>query len=301
MQSSTFFDKYSQQLEYLHTLGQYQDKHNFICPICLKEFDNTSVNSLSLEDVPQYALGGHKRLLTCKECNNLMGHRIDCHLINYIDAIEKRDFPDGLKSPVLVRPADTDLVVNGIITSEKGEFKLLIADKCNDPKKLKALDGVDVNSIISVQFKDTQSKRIPQNIISAILKNAYLILLEKFGYTFLLNKYYDDIRRKIILPAEAHFSYNEYISLSDHSVIEDGIYFVNEPKLKGYFVQYTIAKIKQYKCVVFIPLPIMDYFQVVNELNTLKINMLGIKVKRINNDLDCFCSLDYIISRAPII
>lgn len=296
MQSLKLFDKYSQQLEYLHRLGQYQDKHNFICPICLKEFDNTKVNLLSLEDVPQYALGGHKRLLTCKECNNLMGHRIDCHLINYIDAIEKRDFPEGLKSPVLIKSADIDLMLNGIITTENGEFKLLITDKCNDPKKLKTLDRLDVNNIISVQFKDTQSKRIPQNIISAILKNAYLILLEKFGYTFLLNKYYDDIRRKIILPSEAHFSYNEYISMSDHSVIEDGIYFVNEAKLKGYLVQYTIIKIKQYKCVVFIPLPIMDYYQVVNELNALRINRRGILVKRISKDSDCFSTLHYIIA-----
>lgn len=39
-----------------------------------------SENPLTLEDAPPKSLGGKAHVLTCKECNNKAGQKIDYHL-----------------------------------------------------------------------------------------------------------------------------------------------------------------------------------------------------------------------------
>ena len=50
-------------------------ENTYICPLCLQSFKvddlgDTITDYLSLEDIPQKAMGGHPLLLTCKKCNN---------------------------------------------------------------------------------------------------------------------------------------------------------------------------------------------------------------------------------------
>jgi hypothetical protein len=39
-------------------------------------------NHLTLEDIPPRSLGGKPIILTCKSCNNTIGHKIDYHLLD---------------------------------------------------------------------------------------------------------------------------------------------------------------------------------------------------------------------------
>ena len=87
---------YRDQLSILHSMNLFRQYDGYICPFCLNRFNEDNVAALSLEDAPQEALGGSKVALTCKKCNNTMGGLIDCHLVNYIEAIECRQFPEGL-------------------------------------------------------------------------------------------------------------------------------------------------------------------------------------------------------------
>ncbi len=54
------------------------------------------------------------------------------------------------------------------------------------------------NALIDLQ--EIPLKRDERLIYAALLKNAYLLLLAKIGYTFLADSYYDDLRMQIRNP-----------------------------------------------------------------------------------------------------
>ena len=264
------FNKYKHQLEMLHTLGMYEDKNNYICPICLREYTEEQATLLSLEDVPQAALGGCKRLLTCKSCNNEMGRLIDCHLVNYIEAIEDKAFLPGTVAPVVIECDNMEGNIRGAIKVMENHVELHLHKNRNHPDTFQdVIRNLKEDDIANLRFENKPNKRLPSHIVSAILRNGYLLLFEQFGYTFLLNDYYDIIRQQITQPDKeilpegfVHFGpiFND-----------DGIYKTNSKELNGFFIQYTISKKRDYKCVVFIPLPDMDFRDVSNRLKAIKV------------------------------
>ena len=58
----------------------------YVCPLCDKLFleEDVASSRVTLEHVPPGKLGGYKRLLVCKECNNSQGSNLESHLINEI-------------------------------------------------------------------------------------------------------------------------------------------------------------------------------------------------------------------------
>ena len=260
--------KYKHQLEMLHTLDMYEDKNNYICPICLREYTEEQATLLSLEDVPQAALGGCKRLLTCKSCNNEMGRLIDCHLVNYIEAIEDKAFLPGTVAPVVIECDNMEGNIRGAIKVMENHVELHLHKNRNHPDTFQdVIRNLKEDDIANLRFENNPNKRLPSHIVSAILKNGYLLLFEQFGYTFLLNDYYDIIRQQITQPDKeilpegfVHFGpiFND-----------DGIYKTNSKELNGFFIQYTISKKRDYKCVVFIPLPDIDYFTIAEHLKSI--------------------------------
>jgi hypothetical protein len=51
-----------------------------MCPMCLARFGRSELKALTKEHVSSKALGGEAVILTCKECNNAAGHKVQGHL-----------------------------------------------------------------------------------------------------------------------------------------------------------------------------------------------------------------------------
>ena len=51
-----------------------------MCPMCLRKFGRAELKALTKEHVLSKSLGGTALVLTCKDCNNSAGHKVQGHL-----------------------------------------------------------------------------------------------------------------------------------------------------------------------------------------------------------------------------
>ena len=191
------FDVYKTHLNMIHEMNKTEVTDEYICPICLKGYGKKDILELSLEDAPQQALGGQKIAITCKECNNTCGHSIDYHLINMLDYIEISCFLSGTDHRIKILNLDKEKPINALMEVKgKDDIKLIISEHNNNPYTLKER----LNQLVDGKEITIQNKTIKVNIrnaSAAIIKNAYIILIAKLGFSFILDKHYDRIRNRI--------------------------------------------------------------------------------------------------------
>ena len=74
----------------------------FICPLCHKSFDKSSLakDELALEHCVPRCLGGKTLTLTCKRCNNKHGSKLDAQLLEWR---EREDHATGLRDCLISR------------------------------------------------------------------------------------------------------------------------------------------------------------------------------------------------------
>lgn len=256
-QIDTLFSNFASHLNLLRNEGLTTEKGEYICPICLSKFDKTQIKELSLEDAPQASLGGSKIAITCKKCNNTCGHEIDSHLTNFIKYIEEKEFLPGSNRRVKI--FDEEKIVNAILeVGNSCELKMIIPGKINNPTTLSNhISKMKEGEIIDIQ--NNPLKIDMKKVSVAILKNAYILLFAKFGYSFLLDKFYNQLRAQILEPMRYIIPDGLWTKQSTIPV-SDGIYFSNNNKYKGFFVIYSLKRLTTHRFCVCIPTP-QVYFE----------------------------------------
>lgn len=97
-----------------------------------------------------------------------------------------------------------------------------------------------------------------RRMITAVIKNAYIILFARFGYSFILDPYYNRIRRQILNPDLPILPEALWTKQSKMHVSE-GVYFSNDNQYRGFFVVYSLNKLTKHNLCVFIPTPLFPY------------------------------------------
>lgn len=254
------FNKYSANLKQLSeskTLKRggkvFQIKEPcYVCPLCLEIFYDSALsqsvlNPLTLEDVPPKALGGKPVILTCKSCNNNSGRDLDSHLKAKIDLDL---FMDGEKEI----PSTFGIKGNNHFKSlmsfncEEGRFSFSYSHKNPYAKR-------EVESLISKwnesQFEFKIKGPNQRRFLVALIRVAYLLAFEKFGYAYLLSPGGSIVREQIINPEKDIIVYKLLFS-TNRQLLEGkkGIHFVKTPEyLKAIFVVFSLnlgTSIKQF-------------------------------------------------------
>ncbi len=205
------FEKFSSQLHLLKNEGiidiDLKYEETYICPICLEQFEKSDLvskrpkNFLTEEDAPPAKLNGSRIALTCYECNSKAGHSIDHHLINRLKEIDDSKYYKGSNQRIRVEFEDTH--VNSEITSQgDGILKVLHRMENNNPNTLdKFIYGLKNKSFGEILTFQPKKKKIEDlKVDKALLKTNYIISFAKFGYLFLLDDYYNEIRKEITEP-----------------------------------------------------------------------------------------------------
>jgi len=211
---------------------------------------------LSMEDAPQASLGGKKIAVTCKKCNNTSGYQSDVHLAKYINHLENKSNLPGTKKHVKI--LDNENTIRGRLEiSQHNELSIILSEKDNNPTALyNHLAGVKQGTIITLEDKSLNVDW--RRMTTAIIKNAYIILFARFGYSFLLDPFYDRLRKQIqhpdipILP-EALWTMQSKIHISE------GVYLSNSNEYRGFFIVYSLSKLTKHNICVCIPTPLFPY------------------------------------------
>ncbi len=257
-QIEIMYDIFANHLQLLRSNDIIDVEGEYICPICLKPFAKKDLKSLSLEDAPQESLGGKKIAITCKSCNNRCGYKIDVHLVNAIDIKEQQDYVPG--SHRNIRAVHEETTINAKLNVHKDNMELIVSEKNNNPLFVKSyVSGIKPNSIITIKDKSVKAQRVEYS--TALLKNAYIILFSRFGYTFFWDKFYDILRQQILDPTSESIPFLWHLESLD---LDDGIYFSED--YDSFCVIFTLKRLEKHQFCVFIPTPRISFDQLAAKL-----------------------------------
>jgi HNH endonuclease len=198
------FEKFSSQLNSLDEQGllnfELEYKKTFICPICMKQFsvddlDTSKDNFLTLEDAPPKSLGGKANTLSCKKCNSEFGHEIDYHLTERLNELELHSFLPNTGSKAII--THNGIKVQGTVkVGENGKITITHLEKVNNPKTLKKyVSNTGDGDIADVIFPAT---RVDFRLFEiALLKTAYFMAFEKYGYPLILSDAFEIVRDQL--------------------------------------------------------------------------------------------------------
>lgn len=270
------FEVYSDNLDFLVKNKiirnpKLKEKQKYICPICLDPFseddlDEASENRLTLEDAPPKSLKGSQIALTCARCNNGMGQDIDWHLSERLNEL---DFKDRVEGAVRIGTFTLNgLTVNGEVQVHKnGVTKVFHSKKNNNPKKLQQyIDSINKNKNESPIFTPKPSRVDPKKLQIALLKTAYILMFEKFGYAFLMDKEYERIREQLKYPESNVYPLKCWF----HGGFPEeriGIPFIMEKDLESIFVLFKLeTRLSSRLFAVVLPLTSKPIEEIIEEL-----------------------------------
>ena len=292
MDKLLYYNRSLSNLSILRGVGLTSLHLDYSCPLCMNTFSQEEIKrELTEEDVPQKSLGGQRITLTCKQCNSTCGANIDIHLLESIKRLEQRAFLPGTDRKVSVQKGEERLYATLKVGENRNMF-LNINPKHNNPKTWAFYHDniLQENSVINIQ--DAPLKHEIRRFSAAILKNAYLVLFERTGYTFLSDSYYDRLRQQIMTPDP--FILPERLWTFQNVSIPDGIYLTRDNKYRGFFVVYSLLLRKIYRVCVLIPTPKVDYLIACMELRRINRNF-KVQVVQLPPGEDFMCDEDAII------
>lgn len=272
MDKLEYFKKLQRNQAILNNVEEKSSFVNYMCPLCMKTFTpEEAKEKLTEEDVPQKSLGGHRITLTCRQCNSTCGATIDIHLLNWIKSLEQKTFLPGTDRAVSVY-RDNKRLNAELKVGENKELLLYVNTKRNNPI---VRDDFHNNILLENNVVDLQNvplKIDARRISAAILKNAYLILFARTGYTFLRDPFYNNLRKQIMDPIP--FILPERLWTIQQMNIPNGIYLTRDNRYRGFFVIYTLTLKLSYKVCVLIPTPNVDYLSACKELQKINANSI---------------------------
>lgn len=174
------------------------------CPLCLRVFPEQKIDLLTCEHVPPASLGGHRLILTCKDCNGQAGGKsgIDTHARraeHVLDfALETMETPrpaefsvGSLKQRVEVYRSSGGLFIRGLPGNNPPETTRQIQQAM---ERMISRQGHSFTISLS---KETYSE--PHERVSW-LRAAYLAAFAALGYRYILRNSLNLVRQQIFEP-----------------------------------------------------------------------------------------------------
>lgn len=192
-------------------------------------------------------------------------------MLNWIKSLEQKAFLPGTDRAVSIHKDNKRLNAE-LKVGENKELLLYVNTKRNAPF---VWDDFHNNVLLEnnvVNLQNALLKIDERRMSAAILKNAYLILFARTGYTFLGDSFYNSLRKQIMNPIP--FILPERLWTIQPFNIPNGIYLTRDNRYRGFFVIYTLTLKLSYKVGVLIPTPNVDYLCACKELQKIYTNSI---------------------------
>ncbi|WP_207431353.1 HNH endonuclease [Sabulibacter ruber] len=269
------FQSYVSQLKLMqdHSLlpnNLHYKEDSYLCPICLRPFteedlSDSSPNMLTLEDAPPKSLGGKANTLTCKECNSKCGHDIDFHLTERLLEIDVQSFLPGTTALAKINNNGTE--VQGEISVNKDrEITIIHRNKNNNPEKLKSFISSTRKGVqVTVNFKPSRVEI--HRLEVALLKSAYILAFEQFGYALILDEAFDIVRMQILNPENQIYPQGFWTKQTSFEKEHEGVHAINNIGLVGFYAVFTLrTATSENRYGVYLPIAANKTKNVINQL-----------------------------------
>jgi hypothetical protein len=216
-------------------------------------------SEFSFDHYPPKSVGGWKKSLACKECNNKSGSDFEDELDAELQrrSYIKKNPGSKLYVKAIIKNVPGGPYKSSMTMQSDGIGQLDIGSLAKTPYVVQWVEDLKVDPTI---FEVSINGTLPDTgkIKKSIIKSAYWYCFSRWGYQF-TNSIGGRIMRKYIVgecdyPLEHSFLY--WID-GDTSILFEGIGLILEPKEMMTFVAHIPMSIEEtgYKCVVGVPIP----------------------------------------------
>jgi len=215
-----------------------------ICPLCLTHIQ--TFREATREHVPPKALGGKVLCVLCRKCNSTAGHSIDAAIHREASAARFLG-QDGYRTEVDLEQGSGRIRAEIFMVND--EINVEVLKGRSDPQMenhLKELLSSDSAHGREVRVRIPFNYR-PIDASVGHLKVAYLAAFAKFGYTVIMSREYDLIRRQIVCPSEPIVPRFRVELVRGTETSLDGFYRLKSP--------FPALLVRRENVGIFLPIP----------------------------------------------
>lgn len=271
------FDRYSNQLKSLKELNlldfDLKFTNTFTCPVYFEQFNETDLdtskeNFLTLEDAPPKSLGGKANTLTCKKCNNSFGHEIDFHLVEKLNELDIYSFQPKSGSKAFL--THKGVKVHGIVkVDDQGNITVTHLKKVNNPNLLdEYINTTGKGDTTTIQFP--VSRVDFKKFEVALLKTAYILAFEQYGYPLILSKAFDIVREQLNNPTQDIYPTGFWTRQDAFNELNTGVHLVKTSGLEGFQAIFLLkTKSRTTGFGVYLPISYRTILDVIERLKNV--------------------------------
>ncbi len=230
----------------------------YVCPLCMQGFLPLALDHgvLSLEHAPPKSLGGHKLVLTCRECNSQAGHKLDSQMRLGEDMLDFAlgTMPTSVEAQLTLRSGSS---VNVGVQHTGESIVVSGSPRQNDPRVMQAWED-ELNWLVERgnwdehQFGLTLRRGYRnKNALVGWLRAAYLIAFAALGYQYIRNQVLDPVRRQLA-DVGSDFLQSFSVTMPSAAPTERRILIIKEPA-----VFHSVA-VQMGRHLVFLPIATVD-------------------------------------------
>jgi len=127
---------------------------------------------------------------------------------------------------------------------ENGDITITHIEKANNPVKLKDyISKTGKNDITNLKFP---ASRVDfKRFETALLKTAYILAFEQYGYSLILNKSYDIVREQILNPDEDIYPIGFWSKQSTFNESNEGVHLIRTEGFEGFQAIFVLKSKSQ--------------------------------------------------------
>ena len=171
--------------------------------------------------------------------------------------------------------------------------KAHLSKKNNNPETIEEyIKLIKAKGIKKPYWQPSQTRVDSKKLQIAIIKNAYLLMFERFGYAFLFDKEYDRIREQLLNPESEIYPLNCWFQ-GPFPEERLGVPFITEKDLESIFVLFKLStKLCKRIFGVVLPLSGAKIEKTIIELNKRFVNEKQFAVDMMSYNDDYLTNLE---------
>lgn len=254
----------------------------YYCPLCkngfkIDQLDPTGDNYLTIEHILPSSVAGNEVVLTCKQCNNQHGSKLDSHLKKKLETSNFFGRLSGAEKNTSFRIDDRVEADGKIHIDKNGLLNFFFDGTRTNPVYHDYLKRLAVGEFDKANVNFTFPTFDNNKFRASLLRSAHLKAFKELGYIYLLN-INSEIPRKAVIEFDLQSEALDGVFQIKDNLLPSGIYIIRNPDgLQGYLVSFNLklGNKSEHYCII-LPGPTMmskSIYRALKDYKNIQISM----------------------------